>query len=250
MNNAHTILKVENVKKNFSEVQVLQDINIEVIEGNKHAVIGPNGAGKTTLFNIISGMFPPSGGEIYFKGQPITRLSPYKNNRLGISRSFQITNIFHRMTVFENIRTAIFSKKRILFNFFKPVSRYRDVNDEALEILSMINLDDKKDLLAGALSYGEQRSLEIGITLATDPDLIMLDEPTAGMSADESKDIVKMINKVSENKTLLIIEHDMDVIFSLADMISVIHYGHILASDLPDSIKKNEHVRSAYLGDQ
>jgi branched-chain amino acid transport system ATP-binding protein len=243
------ILKMENVCKDFDGLGVLFGIDMTVRYGERHAILGPNGAGKSTLFNLITGKHPVSDGKIYFKGKDITGISPHRINRLGLSRSFQITNIFKTMTVFENVRNAVLSKNSILYNLHSRLAKMEGVNRQTDEILSLIGLFDRKNLIAGELSYGEQRALEIGLTIATDPELILLDEPTAGMSSEETREAVKLIARVVEGKTLVIIEHDMNVVFSLADQISVLYYGKVLASGPPDQIRSDQRVKDAYLGE-
>jgi branched-chain amino acid transport system ATP-binding protein len=243
------ILEVKDLHKDFSKERVLFGIDLVVQRGERRAIIGPNGAGKTTLYNLLTGLFKPSKGYIFLNGKEITGLKPYRINRNGIGRSFQITNIFAGLSVFENVRAAILSKNRIRFNFFSPVKRMIRITEQTSEILERIHLLDKKDVLAGELAYGEQRALEIGITLATDPELILLDEPTAGMSLDETREVVRLIDRVTQGKTLVIIEHDMDVVFTIADLITVIHYGKVLASGRPEEIRQDQSVKDAYLGE-
>jgi len=243
------ILETKGLYHDFSGLEVLFGVDLQVQEGERHAVIGPNGAGKTTLFNVITGTYRPSRGEVFFKGKEITGSRPYELTRLGLGRSFQITSTFNRLTTFQNIRLAILSKKGIRFNFFRKVDKMQEITRETEEVLRRINLDRERDMPAGLLSYGKHRSLEISMALATDPDLIMLDEPTAGMSRDETHYAVELIRRLTEGKTLVIIEHDMDVVFSLADQITVLHYGQILASGPPAEIKQNQAVKDAYLGE-
>jgi branched-chain amino acid transport system ATP-binding protein len=228
---------------------VLFDINLQVQKGERHAVIGPNGAGKTTLFNVITGTYRPSRGQVFFKGKEVTGSRPYEISRLGMGRSFQITSTFNRLTAFQNIRLAVLSKKGIRFQLFRRVDKMGDITKETDEVLKRINLDRERNLPAGMLSYGKHRSLEISMALATDPDLVMLDEPTAGMSRDETHYAVELIRRLTEGKTAVIIEHDMDVVFSLADRITVLHYGQILASGPPKEIRQNQAVKDAYLGE-
>ena len=243
------ILETKGLYHDFSGLQVLFGVDLQVQEGERHAVIGPNGAGKTTLFNVITGTYQPSRGQVYFKGKEITGARPHELTRLGMGRSFQITSTFNRLTTFQNIRLAILSKRGIRFQLFHKVDKMQDITRETDEVLRRINLDRERDLPAGMLSYGKHRSLEISLALATDPDLIMLDEPTAGMSRDETHIAVELIRRLTEGKTVVIIEHDMDVIFSLADRITVLHYGQILASGPPAEIKQNQAVKDAYLGE-
>lgn len=247
MENA-VLLEIKGLYKDFSGIKIIEGIDLSVKRGERHAIIGPNGAGKTTFFNLLTGRYKPSKGHIYFNGREITGWPPHKINRMGISRSFQITNIFPGLTVFENVRAAVLSKNHIRFNLISQVDGMKNITEETYFILQKINLLDKKDRLAGELAYGEQRALEIGITLATDPILIMLDEPTAGMSIDETREVVKLIDQLTRGKTLMIIEHDMEVVFTLADIITVIHYGKVLATGRPEEIRENPLVKDAYLG--
>ena len=223
-------------------------IDLEVKQGEKHAIIGPNGAGKSTFFNMITGKYKPTSGKISFKGHDITGKPPYKVARLGIARSFQIINIFPKLTVYENVRNAVVSRFNKRFNWVSLLSRNAVIQEETEKILEMLKLSSRRDSRANVLSYGEQRELEIALTLATNPDLIMLDEPTAGLNTEETRRAIDLIRRVTEGKTLIIVEHDMDVVFNLADRISVIHYGKILASGPPDEIRNSEQVKKAYLG--
>jgi branched-chain amino acid transport system ATP-binding protein len=249
MSRSGIMLDIQGLYKDFRGVEVINNLSLCVRKGERHAIIGPNGAGKTTFFNLITGRYTPSRGTISFEGRRISGMAPHRINRMGISRSFQITNIFPGLSVLENIRSAILSKKGIRWSFRRRVSAMADVNQETLAVLKLIGLDTQHQLLAGSLDYGAQRALEIGISLATDPKMIMLDEPTAGMSIEETRDIVSMIDRTTKGKALLIIEHDMDVVFSLADTISVIHYGTVLASGPPDVISNDPKVKEAYLGE-
>ena len=243
------ILETKSICHDFSGLQVLMDVNLEVQEGERHAIIGPNGAGKTTLFNVITGTYQPSEGQVFFKSKEITGLPSHKLVRLGMGRSFQITSTFTWLTAFQNIRMGILSKRGIRFNFFRFLDKMDDVTRETDAVLKRINLDGERDIPANMLSYGKSRSLEISMALATDPDLVMLDEPTSGMSVDETHNAVALIRRLTEGKTMVIIEHDMDVVFSLADRITVLHLGGILASGTPDEIRDNQAVKDAYLGE-
>ena len=243
-----TIVKLKNISKDFSGLQVLVSITLEILEGECHAIIGPNGAGKTTLFNIITGLYRPSGGKIFFLDKDITNWAAYKIARLGISRSFQITNIFPKMTVFENVRNAIVSKLNRRFDWVSLLNRDKKIGEESDRMMNLLVLMDKKDVPASELSYGAQRQLEMALTLARDPLLIMLDEPTAGLTAEETRKAVQMIRQMTKGKTLLIVEHDMEVVFSLADRITVLNYGEVLATGTPAEIRENEKVKMAYLG--
>jgi len=243
------ILETKNLYHDYSGLKVLFDVNIQIKTGERHAIIGPNGAGKTTLFNVITGTYRPSEGDVYFQGKEITGFAPNELVRLGMGRSFQITSTFSRLTAFENIRMGILSKRRIRFNILKLLDKMEAVTRETEEVLKRINLDGERDIPASQLSYGKSRSLEISMALATDPDLVMLDEPTAGMSVDETHNAVELIRRLTEGKTMVIIEHDMDVVFSLADRITVLHLGAILTSGTPNEIRENQAVKDAYLGD-
>jgi branched-chain amino acid transport system ATP-binding protein len=243
------ILETKAICHDFSGLQVLMDVNLDIKEGERHAIIGPNGAGKTTLFNVITGTYKPSEGQVYFKDKEVTGFPPHKLVRLGLGRSFQITSTFTWLTAFQNIRMGILSRRGIRFNFFRFLDQMDDITRETDAVLKRINLDGERDIPANMLSYGKSRSLEISMALATDPDLVMLDEPTAGMSVDETHNAVELIRRLTEGKTMVIIEHDMDVVFSLADRITVLHLGGILASGPPDEIRENQAVKDAYLGE-
>ena len=242
-------LHIQNIHKDFSGLKVLTGVEFKVKEKERHAVIGPNGAGKTTLFNIISGKFKPSSGAILFKGQDISGKPPHVLNRLGLSRSFQITNVFQELSVFNNILAGVRSHYGLRYHFFKKPDRDRNICERVEAIIDEVGLMDVKDQPANSLSYGKQRALEIGITLSTEPELILLDEPTAGMTREETNQAIKMINQVTAGHTLIIIEHDMEVVFSLANTISVLHYGTILVSDTPEKIRNDQRVKDAYMGE-
>jgi branched-chain amino acid transport system ATP-binding protein len=244
------ILELRGIYKDFEGLEVLFGINLGIQQGERHAIIGPNGAGKSTIFNIITGKYLPSRGKVFFKGLDITGTSPYKLNRHGLARSFQITNIFRTMTVFQNVRNAILSRNKIRYNLFSRLDRMKGIQAQTEKVLEQIGLLDRKDVVAGLLSYGQQRALEIGLTIATEPELILLDEPTAGMSSEETREAVKLIGRVTQGKTLIIVEHDMEVVFSLADRITVIYYGETLASGPPGEIRQNQKVKDAYLGEE
>jgi branched-chain amino acid transport system ATP-binding protein len=242
------LLRLEEIFKDFSGLQVLSGISLEVIEGERHAIIGPNGAGKSTLFNLITGLYKPSRGKIFFSDKDITGWSIHKVARTGISRSFQVINIFPEMTLFENVRNAIVSKFNRRFNWVSLLNRSEEVQEESDRIIKLLGMTDVRDFLVSELSYGSQRQLELALTLARDPVLMMLDEPTAGLDTEETRAIVQLIKQVSEKKTLVVVEHDMDVVFDLADRITVINYGKVLATGSPDKIRENEEVKKAYLG--
>lgn len=243
------ILETKDLKHDFNGMKVLFGVDLQVKEGERHAVIGPNGAGKTTLFNIITGMYRPSQGNIFLKGNDVTGFKPHRLARLGVGRAFQITSTFPWMTAFQNIRLAILSKRGIRFNVLKRVNQMRQLTRETEEMLEKIQLITERDVLASKLSYGKNRALEIGMALAINPEVVFLDEFAAGMSQEETTMILELIRELTEGKTVVIIEHDMDVVFSLADRITVLHNGKILATGTPDEIYNNTLVRDAYLGD-
>ncbi len=241
-------LELDDLRKSFGSAEIIRGLNLKVEKGERHAIIGPNGAGKSTMFNLITGRFPQTSGHVRLHGTDLMGLQPFQINRLGLSRSFQITNIFPKMTVFENVRCSLLWSMGFKYSFWNMVSRNRALNEGAEEILEQINLTVRRDLPAGVLSYAEQRALEIGITIAGGADVIMLDEPTAGMSNTETDYIVNLIEKVTENKTLIVVEHDMGVVFGLADRISVLVYGEIIATGTPEEVRSDQKVQEAYLG--
>jgi len=236
------------VCKSFGRTEIIRGVDLNIPRGERHAIIGPNGAGKTTLFNLISGRFPLSSGTIAVNGKSIADLAPQEINRLGLSRSFQITSIFPRMTVFENIRCGLLWSRGYRYSFWHLLGGQKALNAEADRLLDRLKLADRRNLPAGLLSYAEQRALEIGITIAGGADIILLDEPTAGMSHSETEAAVALIRSVSEGKTLIMVEHDMSVVFGLADRITVLVYGEVIASDAPAAIRGNAAVQEAYLG--
>ena len=242
-------LHIKDIHKDFSGLKVLTGVDFAVRQKERHAVIGPNGAGKTTLFNIISGKFKASSGAILFKGRDISGKPAHAINRYGLSRSFQITNVFQELSVFDNIRSGVRSRYGLRYHFFRRPDQDRMINEKTEAIVEEVGLRDVKHMPVSVLSYGQQRALEIGITLSTEPELILLDEPTAGMTREETGQAIRMIDRVTAGRTLIIIEHDMDVVFSLADTISVLHYGTILVSGKPDEIRIDQRVKDAYLGD-
>jgi len=243
-----TVLSIKDLRKNFSNIEVTRGLDLDVEEGERHAIIGPNGAGKSTLFQLISGRLSVTDGSIRLRGREIANKRPFEIVRMGLGRSFQVTNIFPRMTVYENIQVSVLWVAGARLSVTRLISQFRDVRERTEEILERIGLVRKRDVPAGLLSYADQRALEIGITLGPNPDVILLDEPTAGMSNTETRRAVELIRHVSEGKTLIIVEHDMSVVFDLADRISVLVYGQIIATDTPDGIRKNKTVQEAYLG--
>ncbi|MGC8603212.1 MAG: ABC transporter ATP-binding protein [Desulfomonilaceae bacterium] len=243
-----SILELKGVSKDFSRLMILKGINLSVARGEKHAIIGPNGAGKTTLFNVISGKYLPSAGTITFLGKDITKSAPYNRNRLGLSRSFQINNPFWGLDVFENVRTGVRSRFGLRYNLFRKPGALPEINDETWATLDQVGLSDYAKVPARELSYGRQRALEIAMALSTNPEVILLDEPTAGMTREETAQTVDLINRVTADKTLIVIEHDIDVVFTLADTVTVLQYGLVLISDKPQLVRQDQRVKDAYLG--
>jgi branched-chain amino acid transport system ATP-binding protein len=241
-------LQLSEVRKSFGKTAIINGVNLEILQGERHAVIGPNGAGKSTLFNLISGRFPVSSGRITLNGEDLSGLTPFEINRKGLARSFQITNIFPRLSVYENLRCAVLWSLGYKYSFWQRVNALKDVATRASEIVRRIGLVKRRDTLAGVLSYAEQRALEIGVTIAGGAGVILLDEPTAGMSRSETDDAVELIRNVSQGKTLVMVEHDMGVVFNLADRISVLVYGEVIATGTPQEIRNNKAVQEAYLG--
>ncbi len=243
-----TALELRDIHHDFSGLQVLTGIDLEIREGERHAIIGPNGAGKSTLFNIITGRYAPRRGLVLYRGRDITGAAPHTIARLGVGRSFQIINTFPRLSVFQNVRSAVLSRRHMRLNPWSLLERQSDVTGEADEVLAMVGLESRRGVPANALSYGEQRELEIALTVATRPELVMLDEPTAGLNSEDTRRAVALIRRVTEGRTLVMVEHDMEVVFDLADRISVIYYGRVLATGAPGEIRGNEEVKRAYLG--
>ena len=241
-------LQLTDVHKSFGATKIIRGVSLAIGNGERHAIIGPNGAGKSTLFNLISGRFAPTRGSIRLNGQEIGGSAPYRISRRGLARSFQVTNIFPRMSVYENIRCSALWALGHRYNFWRSIDRLHDARERADEVLARIRMTARRDTLAGVLTYAEQRALEIGITIAGDAQVILLDEPTAGMSRSETEATVELIRTVSQGKTLVIVEHDMGVVFGLADRISVLVYGEIIATDAPDRVRENAAVQAAYLG--
>lgn len=241
-------LELNNVRKSFGKSEIIRGTNLQVKQGERIAIIGPNGAGKSTLFNLISGRFPLTSGDILLRGESVSKLKPFEINRRGLSRSFQITNIFHRLSVYENLRCAVLWSLGYKYSFWHRLNGLQDVQEHAEAVLEEIGLKRRRHTTAGLLTYAEQRALEIGITIAGGADVILLDEPTAGMSRSESDAAVDLIRKVTVGKTLLMVEHDMSVVFGLADRIGVLVYGEMIACDTPANIRGNKNVQEAYLG--
>lgn len=245
---ASPALELKNLRKSFGKTEIIRGIDLAVNPGERVAIIGPNGAGKSTLFNLISGRFEPSSGEVLLNGERIHGKKPFEINRMGLSRSFQITNIFPKLSVFENLRCGVLWSLGYKYTFLKFLANLHDANARADELMAMIKLEKKRDVLATNLTYAEQRALEIGITIAGGAGVILLDEPTAGMSRSETSRFITLIKEVTVGKTLLTVEHDMGVVFGLADKIAVVVYGEIIAYDVPEAVRADQRVQEAYLG--
>jgi branched-chain amino acid transport system ATP-binding protein len=241
-------LSLRKVTKAFGQTEIIRGVNLDIASGERHAIIGPNGAGKTTLFNLISGRFPLSSGEIWLNDARVDRLPPHRINRMGLSRSFQITSIFHRLSVFENLRCALLWSMGYRYSFWTPLWIQRDLTERTNLMLEDLNLGPRHETAAGLLSYADQRALEIGMTIAGGASVILLDEPTAGMSNAETDNAIALIRRVSKGKTLVMVEHDMKVVFDLADVITVLVYGQVIASGPPQAVRANAAVQEAYLG--
>ncbi len=241
-------VKLTDVRKNFGATEVIRGVDLAIEDGELHAIIGPNGAGKSTLFNLVSGKYDVTAGQIVLHGADITTKTPTEISRMGLSRSFQVTNIFPRMSVFENLRCGLMWRLGYKYSFWHFVDRRRDLGEQTDQILEQIGMRSHRNVPAGLLSYSDQRALEIGITIASGADVIMLDEPTSGMSRSETEQAVDLIRKIAQGRTLVIVEHDMSVVFDLADRVSVLVYGEIIATGTPQEIRGNHAVQEAYLG--
>ena len=241
-------LELTDVRKCFGKSDIICGASLAVAKGERCAIIGPNGAGKSTLFNLVSGRFALTSGDICLNGRSINGLRPFEINRLGLARSFQISNLFDKLSVYENLRCAVLWSLGYKYSFWQSLNSLRDAHERAQQVLEEIGLQRQRDVSAAMLTYAEQRALEIGITIAGGADVLLLDEPTAGMSRSESDAAVELIRKVSEGKTLIMVEHDMSVVFGLADKIAVLVYGEVIACDSAANIRANSAVQAAYLG--
>jgi branched-chain amino acid transport system ATP-binding protein len=244
------ILRLRGLRKSFGDTEIIRGVDLDLLPDERHALIGPNGAGKSTLFHLISGQLAPSAGEIVFDGRRIDGQPPQAVNRLGLSRSFQITNIFPKLTVYENLRLAVMRPHGLQSNLWKPVGRDARIRAETERLLEQVRLQGRAQTIAGEMAYSEQRSLEIAMTLASDPKVILLDEPMAGMSNEETAYTADLIRTVTLGRALLIVEHDMQVVFALGDRISVLVYGQVIATGTPQEIRANAAVKEAYLGEE
>lgn len=245
---ADVALRLTGVAKAFGRTSIIQGVDLDVLAGERHAIIGPNGAGKSTLFNLISGRLALSAGDIALNGETITGMPPHLINQRGLSRSFQITNVFPKLSVFENLRCAVVCAENLAFSVFRTLSSSRRVTERCERLLEEIGLADRRDVLAEALTYAEMRALELGLTIAGDARVILLDEPLAGMNRSEGERAIALIRRISEGRTLLLVEHDMAVVFQIADRISALVYGKIIATGTPQDIRANVAVQEAYLG--
>jgi branched-chain amino acid transport system ATP-binding protein len=241
-------LELIGLRKSFGPTEIIRGVDLQIKKDELHAIIGPNGAGKSTLYNLISGMYDVSEGSILLNGNDITDKEPYEINRMGLSRSFQVTNIFPKMSVFENVRNGLLYHSGCKYAFWRFVNRREDVTEKTHDVLESLDLYNKRDVPVMLLPYADQRALEIGITIAGGAEVILLDEPTSGMSHSETERTVELIRSISQDKTVVVVEHDMGVVFDLAKRISVLVYGEIIASDIPENIRKSQQVQEAYLG--
>ena len=244
------MLELRGITKRFGGLVATDDVTLEIAKGEVHALIGPNGAGKTTLVAQISGVLPIDMGRIVFNGEDITQLTTHARVAAGLARSYQITSIFRRFTVLENLALAVQARSGSSFSFWRPVSAERAMFDEAAAIAHEIGLGDRLQVMSSRLAHGEQRALEVGLALATNPQLVLLDEPMAGMGPQESKAMISLVEKVRERVTVLLVEHDMDAVFRLANRISVLVNGRIIATGAPAQIRADPAVRKAYLGEE
>lgn len=247
------ILRTEGVTKRFGGLVAVDQVDFAVEEGELHALIGPNGAGKTTFFNLLSGAFPPTSGAIYFEEEEITGLGPNKIARRGIVRSFQISNLFTDRTVLENIRLGIQARSKRQFSLsfaFSKIDSHRELRDEAREIAAQVDLADDLDKEVSELAHGQKRKLEIGVTLGPDPRVVLLDEPAAGLTTEETADLMDTIQDVGEERTVLLIEHDMELVMGISERISVLHEGRLLAQGAPDAVRNDPEVIRTYIGEE
>jgi len=244
----HPALEVRDIHRSFGALKVLDGIDLAIRPGERHAIIGPNGAGKSTFMNILSGTLKPTGGTVHFSGEDVTGRSPAAIARRGIGRAFQIINVFPALSVEENVESAVACHQRVTWHIWRSLDRIESVRSRTRDILEMLKLWSRKDVPAGMLAYGEQRRLEIALCLGISPSLLLLDEPCAGLNAEDSSAATELLRSVSENKTLIMVEHDMDVVFNLADRVTVLHQGKVLITGTPEEVRSSAAVQAAYLG--
>lgn len=244
------ILTLKGLHKSFGATKIIRGVSLDIRADERHAIIGPNGAGKSTLFHLISGNIPLTSGDILLSGLSIAGENPQVINRKGLARSFQITNIFPKLTVYENIRLAVMRSYGLQYCFWRFIDTQTRVKEQSEQLLELVRLNARASTISGEMSYSEQRSLEIAMTLASDPKIILLDEPMAGMSKAETEYTTGLIKEVTAGRALLIVEHDMEVVFSLSDRVSVLIYGQIIATGTPAEIRGNAAVKEAYLGEE
>jgi branched-chain amino acid transport system ATP-binding protein len=241
-------LRLEGVGKTFDHVRAVHDVSLTVYSGTRRVILGPNGAGKTTLFNVITGVYKPSTGDIYLYGENVTAMAPHNRSRMGLGRTFQVTNLFPSLTVMNNVRLGVLGVRRKKYAMHVPVTWLDDVNERCRSLLEMAGMWDERDTEVANLSYGHQRQLELIVTLASEPRVLLLDEPAAGLSLAESRSMVQLIKALDPGLTVLIIEHDMDVAFEVANEVTVMHQGEVLAEGSVEEIRANETVREVYFG--
>jgi len=244
-----SILKTFRISKNFGALQAVADVTMEVVQGTVHGIIGPNGAGKTTLLNLLTGFIKPSAGRIYFKERDITNYGPHKISKIGIGRSFQITNVFSELSVLENVRIAAQSRTPLSYRFFADSDKLSRLEDEAISVLEKVGLAGRASLPAKHLPHGEKKILDVAIALATKPSLLLLDEPTAGLVGDEVTRIADLIRSIANEVTVVLVEHNVDVVLSICDLVTVLHYGSVIAEGGPKEIRTNKKVQEVYLGE-
>jgi len=249
---SETLLELEDVRKQFGELVAVDDVSFRIEDEGLTALIGPNGAGKTTLYNLITGLYQPTAGEIQFRGENVTDVSSAERVRRGIGRSFQITNIFEGLTAFENVRIPVIARSKGRWNPASRIDNEDEINEETERILQLLGLEDLADMVCEEMSYGDKRRVEIGVTLASDPTLVLLDEPTAGMNPSETDEMVDLLNQLNAETDIsfFMTEHDMDVIFSIASRILVLNQGSLISDGTPEEIQQDKTVRAAYLGEE
>ncbi len=242
------ILELRDLRKSFGRTEVIRGASLSVRAGERLAIIGPNGAGKSTLFHLVSGRFAPTSGEVWLQGRRIDGLSPHQVRRLGLARSFQVTNLFPRLTAYENLQCAVMGAMGLRYRFLQRLSGLREVRAQAEDLVARLRLQDQRDVPAQHLAYAQQRALEIGLAVAGDAPVVLLDEPTAGMSHSETAHFTALVRELTEGRTLVLVEHDMGVVFDLADRVAVLAGGEFIACDTPQRVRADERVRQAYLG--